>query len=126
MGLKPEAMGAQKTNGAACCSGVAADGAAGWSSLPRPGPRTTSSSRLDDYFKTETIEGVSKHAEAPTETPATVTIIGRDEIERYGFRTLADVLNFASLGTFAVDDRRYTWPAAAGCTSSRTSTPASW
>ena len=37
-----------------------------------------------DYFKSETIEGVSKHAEAPTETPATVTLITRDEIERYG------------------------------------------
>jgi outer membrane receptor protein involved in Fe transport len=60
-----------------------------------------------DYFKAETIEGVSKHAEAPTETPATVTLIGRDEIERYGFRTVADVLNFASMGNVSLGDRRY-------------------
>ena len=60
-----------------------------------------------DYFKSETIEGVSKHAEAPTETPATVTLITRDEIERYGFRTVADVLNFASMGNFSLGDRRY-------------------
>ncbi len=60
-----------------------------------------------DYFKTETIEGVSKHAEAATETPATVTIVTRDDIERYGFRTVADVLNFASMGDFSLGDRRY-------------------
>jgi len=60
-----------------------------------------------DYFKSETIEGVSKHAEAPTETPATVTLVTRDEIERYGFRTVADVLNFASMGNFSLGDRRY-------------------
>lgn len=63
--------------------------------------------QADDYFRTETIEGVSKHAEAPAETPATVTIISREDIEAYGFRTVADVLNFASLGNFVTDDRRY-------------------
>jgi outer membrane receptor protein involved in Fe transport len=63
--------------------------------------------QVSDYFKSETIEGVSKHAEAPTETPATVTIISQEEIARYGFRTVADVLNFASLGSFSADDRRY-------------------
>jgi outer membrane receptor protein involved in Fe transport len=61
----------------------------------------------ESYFRSETIEGVSKHAEALTETPATVTVISRDDIERYGFRTVADVLNFASLGSFAHSDRRY-------------------
>jgi len=59
------------------------------------------------YFQSETIEGASKHAEAPTETPATVTILGREDIERYGFRTLADVMNFASLGDFTINDGRY-------------------
>ncbi len=32
---------------------------------------------VSDYFSQQTIGGVSKHAEAPTETPATVTIIDR-------------------------------------------------
>jgi iron complex outermembrane receptor protein len=58
-------------------------------------------------FQAETITGASKHAEAPTETPATATILTRDDIERYGFRTLADVLNYASLGDFTNNDRRY-------------------
>ncbi len=60
-----------------------------------------------DYFESETIEGVSKHAEAPSETPATVTIVSRQEIERYGWRTVADVLNFASIGYATHNDRRY-------------------
>jgi iron complex outermembrane receptor protein len=59
------------------------------------------------YFKGRTVEGASKHAEAPGEAPATVTVVSREEIERYGFRTVSDVLNFASLGSFASYDRRY-------------------
>ncbi|HEY8151853.1 MAG TPA: TonB-dependent receptor [Vicinamibacteria bacterium] len=73
----------------------------------RPGSAQDFFEQGKDYFKSETIEGVSKHAEAPTETPATVTLITRDEIERYGFRTVADVLNFASMGNFSLGDRRY-------------------
>jgi iron complex outermembrane receptor protein len=60
-----------------------------------------------DLFKADTVESVSKHVEASTETPATTTVITRDEIERYGFRTLADVVNFASLGSFSLNDRRW-------------------
>jgi outer membrane receptor for ferrienterochelin and colicins len=63
--------------------------------------------QASSYFKAETIEGVSKHAEAPAEAPATVTIVSREEIERYGFRTVSDVLNFASLGNSVAWDRRY-------------------
>jgi outer membrane receptor for ferrienterochelin and colicins len=61
----------------------------------------------ETYFRPETIEGVSKHAESLSETPATVTLLDREAIERYGFRTVADVLNFASLGDFTYSDRRY-------------------
>jgi iron complex outermembrane receptor protein len=59
------------------------------------------------FFGTTTIEGASKHAESPMETPATVTVLSRDDIERYGFRTVADVLNFASIGMSSYNDRRY-------------------
>ena len=60
-----------------------------------------------DWFASETVEGASKHAEAPTQTPATVTVIGREDIELYGFKTVADILNFASIGYFTQNDRRY-------------------
>ncbi len=65
-----------------------------------------------DYFLTKTIEGASKHTEALSETPATATIITRDDIERYGFRTVADVLSFAVPGYTASTDR--TWDFAGG------------
>lgn len=65
-----------------------------------------------DYFLSRTIEGASKHSEALSETPATATIITRDDIERYGFRTVADVLSFAVPGYVAGTDR--TWDFAAG------------
>lgn len=75
--------------------------------VPAAAQETDFFDQAADYFKSETIEGVSKHAEAPTETPATVTIVGREDIERYGFRTVADVLSFASVGGFVHWDRRY-------------------
>ncbi|MCM2255514.1 MAG: TonB-dependent receptor [Vicinamibacteria bacterium] len=59
------------------------------------------------YFNNERIEGVSKHAEDPKETPATVTILSREDIERWGFRTLSEALNYASLGNFTLADKRY-------------------
>ena len=59
------------------------------------------------YFRDEVVEGASKHPETPAEAPATVTVLTSDDIRRYGFRTVADVLNFASLGSFTHDDRRY-------------------
>ncbi len=65
-----------------------------------------------DYFLSRTIEGASKHTEALSETPATATIITREDIERYGFRTVADVLNFAIPGYMAATDR--TWDFAGG------------
>jgi iron complex outermembrane receptor protein len=59
------------------------------------------------YFNNERIEGVSKHAEDPKEAPATVTILSREDLERWGFRTLSEVLNYASLGNFSPADKRY-------------------
>ncbi len=53
------------------------------------------------------VAGTSKHAETVADTPATVTVVTRDDLERYGFRTLADVLTYASLGDFILNDRRY-------------------
>jgi outer membrane receptor protein involved in Fe transport len=77
-------------------------------------PAATAGAQVSDFFeqkeaffRSETISGVSKHAESLAETPATVTVLDREAIEHYGFRTIADVLNFASLGNFTHSDRRY-------------------
>jgi iron complex outermembrane receptor protein len=74
--------------------------------------QTDLSDLAKDFFLSRTIEGASKHSEALSETPATATIITRDEIERYGFRTVADVLRFAVPGYTASTDR--TWDYAGG------------
>ena len=39
-----------------------------------------------------TVFGASKFAQKETEAPASVTVITADEIKRYGYRTLADIL----------------------------------
>jgi iron complex outermembrane receptor protein len=38
------------------------------------------------------VYGASKHLQSTREAPASVTVITRDEIQRYGYRTLADIL----------------------------------
>lgn len=66
------------------------------------------------YFRDEIVQGASKHPESPAEAPATVTLVTAEDIRRYGFRTLADVLNFASLGNFTHNDRRYDFAGSRG------------
>jgi iron complex outermembrane receptor protein len=79
--------------------------------MPRP---ERGDGRGDDYFQEgralfgeEVVESASKFRQDANEVPATVTVLTREEIRRYGFRTLSDVLNFASAGGFTSDDRFY-------------------
>src|SRR6185295_11650120 len=46
---------------------------------------------LDDLIKAE-IYTASKHWQAISEAPASVSIVTADEIQKYGYRTLADIL----------------------------------
>lgn len=70
----------------------------------------------EDYFKEasallgeQPIESASKFAQDPREVAATLTVVTRDEIERYGLRTLADVINYTSLGGYTLYDHMYDW-----------------
>src|SRR5438445_3702943 len=55
-----------------------------------------------------TVEAASKYKQKITEAPASVTIIGADEVKKYGYRTLADILRSAP-GLYVTYDRNYSF-----------------
>src|SRR5258708_25954611 len=82
----------------------------GWAQKPKPDASDTGTApavqqsgeqepdltklSLEDLTKVqiETVYGASKFGQKVTEAPASVTIITADEIQKYGYRTLADLL----------------------------------
>jgi iron complex outermembrane receptor protein len=50
----------------------------------------------------------SRHLEDPRKAPTAITVINADEIERYGWRTLADLLRSVT-GFYSAYDRSYTY-----------------
>ena len=61
----------------------------------------------------EPVFGASKRMQPVTEAPASVTIVTRDEIARYGYRSLADVLRSVR-GFYVTNDRNYSYLGARG------------
>jgi iron complex outermembrane receptor protein len=58
--------------------------------------------------KIEKVYGASKFLQNVTEAPASVTIVTSDEIKRYGYRTLADILKSVR-GFYVSNDRNYSY-----------------
>jgi iron complex outermembrane receptor protein len=54
------------------------------------------------------ISSASRHLEDAQKAPSAVTVITRDEITRYGWRTLAELLRSAP-GFYSAYDRNYSW-----------------
>jgi iron complex outermembrane receptor protein len=52
------------------------------------------------------VYGASKYEQKVTEAPSAVTIITADEIRKYGYRTLADILQSVT-GFYVTNDRNY-------------------
>jgi iron complex outermembrane receptor protein len=52
------------------------------------------------------VTGASKYEQKTTEAPASVSIITAEEIQKYGYRTLAEILNSVR-GIYATYDRNY-------------------
>ncbi len=53
------------------------------------------------------VQAASLHEQSLEDAPASVTVITQDEIRRYGWRTLAQALNYAG-GLYTSSDRSYT------------------
>jgi outer membrane receptor for ferrienterochelin and colicins len=65
---------------------------------------------LEDLTKVqiETVYGASKFGQKVTEAPSSITIVTADEIEKYGYRTLADLLKSVP-GFYITYDRQDTF-----------------
>ncbi|MBI3569510.1 MAG: TonB-dependent receptor [Gammaproteobacteria bacterium] len=59
------------------------------------------------------VYGASKYEQKLSEAPAAVSIITADEIDKYGYRTLADVLRSVT-GVYTSSDRSYTYAGVRG------------
>src|SRR6202140_53564 len=59
-------------------------------------------------IKVDVVYGASKFQQKVTEAPSSVTIITADEIQKYGYRTLFDLLQSVP-GFYATNDRNYSY-----------------
>jgi iron complex outermembrane receptor protein len=59
-------------------------------------------------IKVPTVYGASKHEEKITEAPSDVSIITQDDIQKFGYRTLADILRSVR-GFYVTYDRGYSF-----------------
>ena len=68
--------------------------ATGAESAATPAANDLAERSLEELMQIEipTVIGASKYEQKVTEAPASVTVVTADEIKRYGYRTLADVL----------------------------------
>ncbi len=67
------------------------------------------------FLEVPSVTAASKYEQDPREAPASITVITRDDIDRYGYRTLAEALNSVR-GFFTSYDRNYTYVAVRGFT----------
>src|SRR5579864_457231 len=69
-------------------------------------PDLTSHS-LEDLMNMQ-VYSASKHLQSTSEAPSSVTVITADEIQKYGYRTLAEILNSVR-GFYMTNDRNYSF-----------------
>src|ERR1700726_4052562 len=83
-----------------------------WAGQTRPPDATGDLSKLslEDLMQVpiDRVYGASKYEQTVTRAPASVTIITADDIDRFGYRNLADVLRSVP-GLYVTDDRNYSF-----------------
>ncbi len=61
------------------------------------------STDLEALLDSNVVSGASRTAEKADDAPATTTTVTADDMRRYGLRTLAEALNFLSVGMYSQD-----------------------
>jgi outer membrane receptor for ferrienterochelin and colicins len=81
-----------------------------WGEVGRVGAAPPTQKNLADLSLEELMDipiyGVSKYPQKLSEAPASVTVVNREDIKRYGYRTLADILRSVP-GLYVTNDRNY-------------------
>ncbi|HXH28525.1 MAG TPA: TonB-dependent receptor, partial [Candidatus Polarisedimenticolia bacterium] len=80
----------------------------GWSATAPPPPVAPPGEEMILFQDIPSVFAASKYEQKPTEAPASVSIITAEEIERYGYRTLSEVLGSVR-GFLTTYDRNYTY-----------------
>src|SRR6266704_6606531 len=78
------------------------------SSPPDPKAAQSSSEEMILFQELPSIFGASKYEQKPTEAPASISIVTSDEIQRYGYRSLVEILRSVR-GFYATYDRNYSY-----------------
>ncbi|HKB07505.1 MAG TPA: TonB-dependent receptor [Candidatus Polarisedimenticolia bacterium] len=63
---------------------------------------------IEELMAIDLVYGASRHQQKITEAPSFVTVVTAQDIRRYGYRTLADILR-AAHGFYTTYDRNYTY-----------------